>query len=388
MAIVLFDNVNRKGLYPFTLTKAVGGLRMGILSIRERWEQLTGQPVYIHTEKYLQPLYSLPGNEEHLWIDAAILPDDTSVDRILSLHAGSCLADEAGMIAGRGVIHFNAFDAAKPTQFFPDMVTHPVMRRLMHPWQCIQWNDEMLRKDFSALTKGRNSQPIPSTVTALNPSNIFIEEGAKLQYCMLNATTGPVYIGKNAEIMEGSVVRGPFAMAEYAVLKLNSRIYGATTLGPYCLGGGEMKNAILMGYSNKAHDGYLGDSVIGEWCNFGAGSANSNVRNNAGEVKVWDMASEKYTVVGHKFGMVMGDYSRIAINSAINTGSMIGISCNVFGAGLLPTIIPNFSWGVTGTRYEFAKALQDIDNWKQMKQQHLTETETSVLQYIFDSLTV
>jgi NDP-sugar pyrophosphorylase family protein len=184
--------------------------------------------------------------------------------------------------------------------------------------------------------------------------------------------------------MEGSVVRGPFSLGENSVLKLNSRVYGATTLGPDCMGGGEIKNTIMMASSNKAHDGYLGDSVVGEWCNFGAGSSNSNVKNTAGDIQLWDMDTESYVSVGNKCGVIMGDHSRVAINSSINTGSMIGVSCNVFGAGLLPTIIPNFSWGVNGTRYEFEKALTAIANWKNLKQQKLTEAEALVLKHIFD----
>ena len=173
-------------------------------------------------------------------------------------------------------------------------------------------------------------------------------------------------------------------MCGNSVLKLSSRVYGATTIGPFCVAGGEIKNTVMMGYSNKAHDGYLGDSVIGEWCNFGAGSTNSNIKNTAGEVKVWDMASEKYLPVGQKCGVIMGDYSRVAINSAINTGTVIGVSCNVFGVGLLPTIISNFSWGMSGTKYEFEKAIRDINNWKNLHRQKLTPSETSILQYIFN----
>jgi UDP-N-acetylglucosamine diphosphorylase/glucosamine-1-phosphate N-acetyltransferase len=241
----------------------------------------------------------------------------------------------------------------------------------------------MLRADFAWVTKGRTSQPIPASVNVIQPENIFIEEGARLNFCTLNASTGPIYIGKHTEIMEGSVIRGPFALGENSVIKLNSRIYGATTLGPSCMGGGEIKNTVMMGYSNKAHDGYLGDSVVGEWCNFGAGSTNSNIKNTAGVVKVWDIDTNRYVEVGQKCGLIMGDYSRASINASINTGSMIGVCCNLYGAGLLPTIVPNFSWGVSGTKYVFEKALSDIDNWKKLKGQSLSITETSVLETIF-----
>lgn len=384
MAIILFDNAFRRGLLPLTYTKAVADLRLGIVSIRERWELISKQTVFVCTAKYLQPLYEIPDAGEHLWIDAAVLPDSDLLDSILALESGCCIADEKGLIAGNSTITFEKFDPAHSLQLFQNIRDHALVKRLEHPWQCMQWNDEMIREDFSLLTNGRKSQPVSSTVTILQPADIFIEVGVKLECCILNSTTGPIYIGKDAEVMEGSVIRGPFAMGEKAVLKLNSRVYGATTLGPCCMGGGEIKNTVMMGYSNKAHDGYLGDSVIGEWCNFGAGSTNSNLKNTAGEVKIWDIATEQYLTVGQKCGVIMGDYSRVAINSAINTGTMIGVSCNVFGPGLLPTIIPNFSWGVQGTKYDFIKSLQDINNWKKMKQQSLSEAETSVLEYIFD----
>ncbi len=384
MAIVLFDNQNRRGLFPFTLTKALANLRFGIFSVKERWEHISGQSVYVCTEAYLQGLYqSIPAGD-HIWIDAALIVDADLLDSILTLEPGCCMADEAGLIAGRSEIAAAAFDPAHSLSFFENIRDHASAKRLQYPWQLMQWNETQIRADFLLATKGRISQPIPSTVHVKQPENVFIEEGAQLQYCTLNASTGPIYIGKNAEIMEGSVIRGPFVLGEGSVLKLNSRVYGATTLGPYCMGGGEIKNTVLMGYSNKAHDGYLGDSVVGEWCNFGAGSTNSNVKNTAGEVKIWDMGAEKYVGVCNKCGVVMGDYSRVAINSSINTGSMIGVSCNVFGAGLLPTIIANFSWGVSGTKYDFGKALSAIDNWKKMKGQSLDEKEISVLTHIFE----
>ncbi len=382
MAIVLFDNSCRNRLFPLTYTKAIADLRFGILTIKERWEALSKKPVFVHTEKYLQALYAIPENGEHLWIDAAVIPDQDLLVQILALQIGFCITDEKGIVAVRADISFDGFDPSNTV--FQNTIPISPVRRLTHPWQMMQWNDAMIRYDFDLVIKDRYSQRIPTTVSFVEPNNIFIEDGAKLSYCTLNASTGPIYIGKEAEIMEGSAIRGPFVLGNHSVLKMNSRIYGATTLGPYCMGGGEIKNAVMMGYSNKAHDGYLGDAVVGEWCNFGAGSTNSNVKNTAGIVKVWDMGSEEYISVGLKCGVIMGDYSRLAINSSINTGSVIGVSCNVFGAGLLPTIIANFSWGVNGVRYEFEKLLEAIENWKGLKQEKLTTEQKSVLQYIFE----
>lgn len=384
MAIVLFDNRFRKGLFPLTYTKAVADLRFGILSVKERWEMLSKQAVYISTEDYLKGLYETADDGEHVWIDASIVPDQDLIDSILSLQPNCCIADEKGLIAGKAAFVFADFDAANSLAFFENIRDHVLVKRITHPWQLMQWNDAMIREDYKLVTGGRKSQPVPTSVNTIEPENIFIEEGAKLSFCTLNAATGPIYIGKDAEVMEGSVIRGPFVLGDKSVLKLNSRVYGATTLGPYCMGGGEIKNTVMMGYSNKAHDGYLGDSVVGEWCNFGAGSTNSNIKNTAGEVKVWDMNSNQYLGAGQKCGVIMGDYSRVAINSSINTGSVIGVSCNVFGAGLLPTIIPNFSWGVNGTKYEFQKALTDIGNWKKLKGQDLCKEKIAVMTHIFE----
>jgi len=384
MALILFDPTNRESLFPLTSTKAFASLRFGIFSIAERWQWKTKQEIFVHTEAYLQPLYTLPSEAAHYWVNASVMPDEALIERILELPLEHCLCDEIGMIAAKTAIPFADFQA-NATQF-QQCHHYQIVKRLQHPWEIMLWNDAMIREDFKLVTKGRASQPISPTVNLLQQADIFIEEGAKLEFCTLNSKTGPIYIGKDAEIMEGSSIRGPFVLGTNSLVKMNSRIYGATTLGPGVLGGGEIKNTVIMGFTNKAHDGYLGDAVIGEWCNFGAGTTNSNVKNTAGDVKVWDYGTNTYQSVGQKCGLIMGDYSRISINSTINTGSVIGVSCNVFGAGLLPTIIEDFSWGASGNRYDFKKALFAIDNWKKMKWSSLTEEETSVLKVIFDKI--
>ena len=384
MAIILFDNKNRSSLYPFTYTRAVADLRFGIASVKERWEAVTGLPVFVHTAQYLQPLYPVPENGRHTWVDASVMITDALLDCVLSIQPGEAVADETGVIAGNTDMAFEVFNPAIFLESFQHIQDHAAVQRLQYPWQMMQWNDAMIRADFKWVTKGKHSEPIPAGVNSIAQENIFIEQGARFNFCTINASAGPVYIGKHAEIMEGSAIRGPFVLGANSVVKMNSRIYGATTLGPFCMGGGEIKNVVMMGYSNKAHDGYLGDAVVGEWCNFGAGSTNSNIKNTAAEVKIWDMASKEYMWVGQKCGLIMGDYSRVAINSSINTGSMIGISCNVFGAGLLPTIIDNFSWGVAGIKYDFTKATEAIANWKKLKQAELTKEQLGVLAYIFE----
>ncbi len=257
------------------------------------------------------------------------------------------------------------------------------IKALQFPWEIFQWNDAAIRDDFELITAKRKSQQISKTNKAIKASQIFIEKGAKVEYAVLNASTGPIYIGKNAEVMEGCMIRGPFALGEGSVLKMGSKVYGATSIGPYCAAAGEIKNSVMFGYSNKAHDGYLGDSVIGEWCNLGAGTSNSNLKNNASKVKIWTPKGE--VVAGNKCGVLMGDYSRAAINTSFNTGTVVGSCCNVVGSGLTPKNLPSFSWGNDGIdRYDFEKAISDIQNWKKLKGKKLSANEKTILKYIFE----
>ncbi|MBH2004303.1 MAG: glucose-1-phosphate thymidylyltransferase [Sphingobacteriia bacterium] len=385
MAFILFDNISRDSLSPLSLTKAIADFRFGILTIKERWTLLLREEAFVHTAEYLQGLYPVPEPGIYTWIDASVIPTEQLVAAIQQLKPGQALAGNGGLVAGKSGISFTAFSAATAESFFEEILPAGSVSRIEYPWELMQLNEAMIREDFKLVTRGRKSQPVSPTVQLVQQADIFIEEGAKLEFCTLNSGTGPIYIGKHAEIMEGTTVRGPFVLGNHSVLKMNSRVYGATTLGPYCMGGGEIKNSILMGYSNKAHDGYLGDSVVGEWCNFGAGSSNSNLKNSAGDIKVWVMGVGESVVVGQKCGVIMGDYSRLAINSSVNTGSVIGLCCNVFGAGLLPRIITSFSWGTGGKKYNIEAAVNDINNWKYMKGKKISDAEIQVLKHIFHS---
>jgi len=382
MPMILFDNKNRINFSPLSLTKAIADFHFGILSIKERWELVLNDNAFVHTDGYLQALYPSAPEGLNSWIDATILPTETIIQQISKLVDGQVLFDEKGIVAGKSSKPFTQFNTTQITPFFNELISIDTVVRIEFPWELMQLNDLMIREDFKLVTKSKVSQPIPSSVQVINAENIFIEEGAKLQFCTLNASIGPIYIGKKAEVMEGSAIRGPFSMGYNSVLKMNSRIYGATTLGPCCMGGGEIKNSVMMGYSNKAHDGYMGDSVIGEWCNFGAGSSNSNLKNSAGDIQVWAMGLKRMVAVGQKCGVIMGDYSRLSINSSVNTGSVIGVSCNVFGAGLLPKRLPNFSWGTEGKKYNVENAVTDINNWKKMKGKEMSDAEINVLKHI------
>ncbi len=377
-----------ENLHPFTLTRQMKDIRIGILSIREKWEMMLKLSSYDKKEDDYKDLHRSVNIDEAVGdgvcyiIHGNVFPTVRLVKAIKKLKDGEFIATSSGTgivfrvtkneIAGRHNIKVGRSITIKEE-----------IKQVQYPWDIFQLNDWAIRQDFELLTKKRKSQCISKTNGVINSSNIFIEKGAKVEYSIINADTGPVYIGKNAEVMEGCIIRGPFAMGEGACLKMGTKVYGATTLGPRCVVGGEIKNSVLFGYSNKAHDGYLGDSVVGEWCNLGAGSTNSNLKNNASDVKIWTVKGEMNA--GLKCGLLMGDYSRTAVNTAINTGTVIGVCCNVFGLGLTPKYIPNFSWGSEGVkRYEFEKALLDIDGWKKLKGQNVTEEEKSILKYIFD----
>lgn len=345
---ILTDHEIRENLFPLTLTRSAADIRVGILTIREKWELLLGKPVEVSD--------------------------------------GQQASDGTGELFSANIIPSRRFIRSLSDRQAGEDPDWSAVKILQFPWNIFQWNDWALREDFRLLTDGRKSAAIPSTVQTVNAANIFIEAGATLSYCIINAESGPVYIGKDAEIMEGATIRGPFALCERSVVKMGAAIYGATTIGPQCVVGGEIKNSVFFGYSNKAHEGYLGDSVVAEWCNLGGGTSNSNIKNNAGEIRMYDHSTRGLAATGlRKCGLIMGDYSRAAINTSFNTGTVVGVSANVFGQGLTPKYIPSFSWGADGLqRYTFDRALVDISNWKQLKNASLSEEEKQRLKLIFD----
>jgi len=375
-------------LFPFTLTRQIQDIRVGILTIREKWEMMLGLPSFDKKEddyKDLERSVNIDetvGEEVCFIIHGNILPTTKLIKAINRLKNGEFIADGKGAgivfkVSKNEIKEKHKIKVSRAVDLKEEIKT------IQYPWDIFQLNSWAIERDFELLTNNRKSQTISKTNSVTKSSRVFLQKGAKMEHCIINASAGPVYIGKNAEVMEGSYIRGPLALCEGAVLKMGSKVYGATTLGPYCIGGGEIKNSVLFGYSNKAHDGYLGDSVIGEWCNLGAGTTNSNLKNNAGPVKVWTPAGEMNA--GIKCGVMMGDYSRTAINTSINTGTVISVSCNVFNTGLTPKYIPAFSWGSEGIkRYEFEKALNDIANWKKLKEKNITNNEKKILKYIFD----
>jgi len=377
-----------ENLRPFTLTRQIQDIRVGILTIREKWEKILGLPSFDKKENDYKDLdrsvdiETVIGDDTCFIINGNILPTQKLIKAIRTIQNGEFISVEGHAaifkVTKKEIKELHKIKISKAVS-----IKEPV-KIIRYPWDIFQLNDWAIREDYELLTKRRKSQPVGKTNKVQNPEQIFIEKGAKVESSMLNASTGPIYIGKNAEVMEGCMIRGPFALGENAVLKMGTKIYGATTIGPGSTGGGEIKNSVIFGYSNKAHDGYLGDSVIGEWCNLGAGTANSNLKNNAGDVRIWTQKGQ--LAAGKKCGVLMGDYTKTAINTSINTGTVIGTCCNIFGSGLTPKYIPDFSWGSEGVkRYEFEKIIQDIDNWKKLKNSGITENEKSILKYIYQN---
>jgi UDP-N-acetylglucosamine diphosphorylase/glucosamine-1-phosphate N-acetyltransferase len=381
--VILWDGHSHRALLPFTFTRPVGLIRIGILTVAEKYGRYLEAQVSFLTEDYLKKRFPAAFSDDNLLINATILPDKAFINACKGLEKGKALARENEILAVRGdrsqIEEFISKSAASIE--YPDTIS-----RLLNPWDIFSKNGEEISKDFSLITKGRKSRPIPEGNYVRKPENIFIEEGAKILNASLNAEDGPIYIGKDAEIMEGSLVRGPFALGEHSTLKLGAKIYGPTTIGPHCKVGGEVNNSVFFGYANKAHDGFIGNAVIGEWCNIGADSNNSNLKNNYDEVKVWNYDKKGFVKTGLQFcGLFMGDHSKCGINTMFNTGTVVGVSANIFGAGFPRTYVPSFSWGGAAgfTTYALDKALETARLVLARRGMSLSDEDKAILGHIF-----
>lgn len=383
MNYILFDGDRRNSLLPFTYTRSVADIRLGILTIREKWEKQLGFTTTTITEEYLEEKYPMVEMDENVLINASFIPSKNLVNCIKKL------TDHQAIFQGDELIAFFTtqtqeqvdFDTYHKIEFDEDLL------QIKNTWDLFSLNEQAIQSDFELITEGKKSQPIPDGVQAIQKEHIFIEEGATVLFSSLNASKGPIYIGKGAEIMEGCSVRGPFAMCEHSVLKMGTKIYGATTLGPYCKVGGEVSNSVLFGYSNKGHDGFLGNSVIGEWCNLGADTNTSNLKNNYAQVKLWNYQQNKFTDTGLQFcGLMMGDHSKCGINTMFNTGTVVGVSANVFGAGFPRNFIPSFSWGgPSGFKtYQLKKVFEVAKVVMKRRSLNFSEQDQRILEFIFE----
>jgi UDP-N-acetylglucosamine diphosphorylase/glucosamine-1-phosphate N-acetyltransferase len=346
--IILFDDESREQMLPLSYTRPVAEIRTGIFTIRERWERLLkGKASYI-TSEYLADRYPMHIKDDNIVINGALMPNDRLVRLMEQMEPNEALMDQGNLIAARlnskqfeHLLHEESIEEISGIELVDTPFIH-----LSYPWDLFLFLRATIEYDFDLITHGRTSQSIPSNNQVISADSIFLEEGAHVTCSILNAQSGPIYIGKNAQVMEGSVIRGPVTIGEGSIVKMGSKIYGPTAIGPDCRVGGELKEVVMLGHSNKAHDGFLGNSIIGEWCNLGAGTSVSNLKNNYSNVRMWDHTTQSMRDTGLQFlGMVMGDHSKAGIQSMFNTGTMVGVACNIFGEGFPPKFIPSFSWG-------------------------------------------
>ena len=375
MRVSLVDTSARQHLLPLTFTRPVAELRTGILTIADKYRKRDCEVGYV-TEPYLQEKFPAASDAQvSIW--ASVCPTDEFMEAVKGLHPGEALVRGEQRLAVAG----SDFEAeAKDVDFAG------ALNFIEYPWDIWTKNASEMELDFELLTAGRKSAPVDSTNTVIG-DRIFLEEGARATASILNTTTGPIYLAKDAEIMEGCVVRGGLALGEHSALKLGAKIYGATTLGPHCKVGGEVNNSVLIGYSNKGHDGFLGNSALGEWCNLGADTNNSNLKNNYDSVKAWSYVSKRFAPTGQQFcGLVMGDHSKSGINTMFNTGTVVGVSANVYGAGFPRNFIASFTWGgpQSTMNYRLDKALDTADRMMKRRGLEVNEVERAILEHVHE----
>ena len=388
--IILFDPDSRNQLLPLTYTRPVSELRVGITTISEKWaKQFVGKVSYI-TQDYLSDKYPIAISDDNFVINGAVLPNAKLCKLIGELNNNEAFQKNGELIAAR--LDRRQFQNLMEDNDIEELVGFELEETpfdiIDRPWDIFTMNAKVLKDDFNFLTEGRTSAPLSITNQIVgDPSLIFLEEGAIVECSTLNTKKGPIYIGKDAEIMEGCIIRGPLAMCEHSLLKMGAKIYGATTLGPHCKVGGEVNNTVLFGYSSKAHEGYLGNSVIGEWCNLGADTNTSNLKNTYEEIKLWDYTKNSFARTGLQFlGLIMGDHSKCGINTMFNTGTVVGVSANVFGAGFPRNFIPSFTWGGSQgyETYDLKKAFFTMDRVLARREMTLSEEDRAILNHIYD----
>ncbi len=385
MNIILFDDTTWRKLLPLTYTKPVSEIRIGILTIKEKWEKLCKANVSYETQAYLHNKFkkNLSVTEDNIFINSKIVPDINLITEIKKLKQGDGLKKNDCLLAyNSGKNDMNSAESLKiDTEYTKEVFL------INNVWDIFLKNSEALKSDFEMLTSGRKSLALSKTNTVIGEESlIFLEEGAIAEASVFNTKLGPIYIGKDAEVMEGSVIRGPFSLGEHSALKLSAKIYGPTTIGPHCKVGGEINNSVIFGYSNKAHDGFLGNSVVGEWCNLGADTNTSNLKNNYANVKLYSYESNTSEDTGLQFcGLIMGDHSKCGINTMFNTGTVVGVGANIFGAGSPPTHIPSYSWGGAEgfETYRLEKMFETAKRVFDRRSLKLEDPDKEILSHVF-----
>ena len=386
MAIILFDGNAHQTLLPLTYTRPVADLRLGIMTIAQKWAKYLKQSYSFHTQAYLSVKFPTHIQPENIFINGGVCPDERLLEAIDKLSTGDALKYNGELIAIKlSESDAKTFDPRKEFDHPIDYIGSPVV--IKYPEDIFGNNDTELKKDFQLLTKGRSSASISSTNTIIG-NDFFAEEGAVAECSSFNTTNGPIYLAGITEVWEGTHIRGSFALCNNSQVKMGTKIYGGTTVGPYCRVGGEINNSVIWGYSSKGHEGYLGNSVMGEWCNIGADSNNSNLKNNYADVKLWDYASQRFRATGLQFcGLIMGDHSKCAINTMFNTGTVVGVSVNIFGAGFPRNFIPDFSWGGAQgyETYSLKKAFETMEKvFARRDHRNFNDVERKILKTVFE----
>jgi UDP-N-acetylglucosamine diphosphorylase/glucosamine-1-phosphate N-acetyltransferase len=386
MNYILFDEfITRKNMLPLTFIRPVAEIRFGILTMREKWEHFLGQATSTLTEHYLLPKYPIHEEGENILINSSFQPEGSMVDQIRGLNPHQALVYGDHIIA---MFVYRGKKEAEESDKELEMIEYTgTPLKLNYPWDIFTYNEEAIKHDWPLVTNGKKTAGFGKGTHVISPENVFVEEGAKISHATINATNSLVYIGKDAEVMEGALIRGSLALCNNAILRMGARIYGATTIGPWSKIGGELDNVMVFGYTNKAHGGFIGNSVLGEWCNLGADTNVSNLKNNYDLVKVWNYYEKSFIDTGLQFaGVIMGDHTKIGINTMINTGTVIGVSANVFGTGFPRAFIPSFSWGGASgfTSFEFSKAAEIAERVFARRNVPFDHKERSILKSVYE----
>ena len=388
--LILFDNETREHLLPLTYTRPVGDLRVGILTIREKWERVMACPVSFLTQDYLSEKFEMNYGEENYLVNGALLPTPQIVRLIQQLDFSEAILLDGELLATK--LTGQQIESLIKDEDFGDLAgfeaKNTEILKLRGVYDIFSLNEAAMEADFDLITAGRTSEPLPASNRLIGPpERLFIEKGATVECATINTQTGPVYIGRNALVMEGALIRGGLAMCEHAVIKMGAKLYGATTLGPYCKVGGEISNVVFQAYSNKGHDGYLGNSAIGEWCNLGADTNCSNLKNTYEEVKLWNYPAEGFRKTGLQFcGLILGDHTKVGINSMFNTGTVVGVAANIFGTGFPRNFVPSFAWGGASgfSTFRTSKAFDMMERVMARRKKDFTVQDRLILLRIFE----
>lgn len=387
MNYILFDDSRRSNLLPLTFTRPIADIRFGILTIREKWERYLGVKTSSLTEKYLRKKFPIVKEPDNILINGGICPNPQLIAEITKLQPNQAILKNDVVIAMHLTEHELERSGSKESSSVNEIYTDIDFLEIVNVWDIYAQNGVALEEDFKLITKGRKSAIAPNVARLMNEENIFIEEGAKVGFSILNAGNGPIYIGKNTEVMEGSMIRGPFALCNHSVVKMGAKIYGPTTIGPHSKVGGEVNNSVIFGYSNKAHDGFLGHSVLGEWCNLGADTNTSNLKNTYDTVRLWNYPEQTFLETGQQFcGLIMGDHSKSGINTMFNTGTVVGVSANIFGGNFQRNFISSFAWGGHSgfTTFDFNKAMKVAEEVYKRRNMELTDIDREILNHVFN----